>query len=247
MRRLVLPVTAVIILWLCTATVRAQMFGQRNLGGRLTLQSRLQAEAVGTVAGNERLQNYLRGSRGAGGFVGFDRGTARRFVGTAQTGTSTYVRPAASDFRLERQQANLRQFYQPWQSRMYEPRLQVAFSFTAPPPTDRSTMLSRRLTAAASFDPANPIEVVLENETAILRGVVASDRARSLAERLALLEPGISEVRNELVVGPPERQATADDSPPEDRRQTAAPAESPAAIQRRSAPADSPSTPPAEP
>ncbi len=222
------------------------MFGPRTLGQGAQVRSRLQAEGVGTIAGNSRLQNFLRGSRRPGQFVGADRSDVQRFVGATRATTSTYVRSAAESFRLERQRTNLRQFYQPWQSRMYEPRLQVAFSFTAPPPTDRIATLSHRLTAAVSADPANPIEVVLEGETAILRGVVVSDRARSLAERLALLEPGVAEVKNELVVGASERPTATPKSPPGNRPQAAAPQNRSVGPQSRPTPSQTAPKPTAE-
>lgn len=47
-----------------------------------------------------------------------------------------------------------------------------------------------------------PIKVEMEGRTAVLKGTVESDHDRGLAERLAMLEPGISDVRNELTVGP---------------------------------------------
>jgi len=46
----------------------------------------------------------------------------------------------------------------------------------------------------------SPITVTIEGQTATLRGRVASQEDRMLAEDLALMEPGISQVRNELVV-----------------------------------------------
>ncbi len=48
------------------------------------------------------------------------------------------------------------------------------------------------------------VSVTLEGSTAVLTGTVASKHARDLVERLALLEPGIGAVRNELTVRPDE-------------------------------------------
>jgi hypothetical protein len=45
-----------------------------------------------------------------------------------------------------------------------------------------------------------PVTVTMQGDTAILRGRVASDHDRALAESIALLEPGIWNVRNELWV-----------------------------------------------
>lgn len=46
-----------------------------------------------------------------------------------------------------------------------------------------------------------PIQVIMDNDTAILRGRVATVADRELAENLARLEPGVWQVRNELIVG----------------------------------------------
>ncbi len=46
-----------------------------------------------------------------------------------------------------------------------------------------------------------PIEATLEGTTAVLRGRVATEADRQLADGLARLEPGVGAVRNELVVG----------------------------------------------
>ena len=68
--------------------------------------------------------------------------------------------------------------------------------------TNVSRILERAI-VAPSVGKA-PITVEMEGRTAVLKGTVESDRARELAERLALLEPGISVVRNELTVDPVE-------------------------------------------
>jgi hypothetical protein len=47
----------------------------------------------------------------------------------------------------------------------------------------------------------SPITVMLENETAILRGRVATEHDRQLVEILTRFEPGIWRVQNELTVG----------------------------------------------
>jgi hypothetical protein len=45
-----------------------------------------------------------------------------------------------------------------------------------------------------------PADVTLEGRTAVLRGTVASEEDRDLAEALAKMEPAVQSVRNELVV-----------------------------------------------
>ena len=45
-----------------------------------------------------------------------------------------------------------------------------------------------------------PVNVSLVGQTAVLRGTVATEAERQLAEGVARLEPGVMAVRNELVV-----------------------------------------------
>ena len=47
------------------------------------------------------------------------------------------------------------------------------------------------------------MEVTIEGATAILRGVVATEHDRVLAERVAKLEPGVRQVENLLTLAPP--------------------------------------------
>lgn len=51
---------------------------------------------------------------------------------------------------------------------------------------------------------AGQVSLTMEGQVAVLSGTVESDHARDIAERLALLEPGIAAVRNELIVRAPE-------------------------------------------
>jgi len=57
-----------------------------------------------------------------------------------------------------------------------------------------------RLTKLPSIHFVGPASVTLEGRTAILRGMVASTEDRELAEALALMEPDVLKVRNELTV-----------------------------------------------
>ena len=46
------------------------------------------------------------------------------------------------------------------------------------------------------------VTVSMEGSTAVLTGTVATEHARDVLESLAMLEPGIAAVRNELLVNP---------------------------------------------
>jgi hypothetical protein len=47
------------------------------------------------------------------------------------------------------------------------------------------------------------VTVLMEGSTAVLTGTVATEHARDVLGNLAMLEPGIGDVRNELLVNPP--------------------------------------------
>jgi hypothetical protein len=57
------------------------------------------------------------------------------------------------------------------------------------------------------------VSVTLEGSTAVLTGTVASKHARDVVERLAMLEPGIGAVRNELTVRPDEPTRESEPTP----------------------------------
>jgi hypothetical protein len=72
----------------------------------------------------------------------------------------------------------------------------------APVGERRTAIVTRmqKLPAGARFAGTN---IDMDGRTAILRGTVATDRDRRLAERLLMLEPGVDSVRNELTVTEP--------------------------------------------
>jgi len=86
--------------------------------------------------------------------------------------------------------------------RMYPPRLSKGFEFELPETELRALELQDRIIRTLGNSANQTVEVQLEGERAILRGVVESDRAKNLARLLALFEPGISEVENHLEVRP---------------------------------------------
>ena len=64
--------------------------------------------------------------------------------------------------------------------------------------------IERRVNATSRIQKRGPLQIEVVDRTATLRGVVATEDDRALAVRMARLEPGISEVRDELTVGPSE-------------------------------------------
>ncbi|MHC4403258.1 MAG: BON domain-containing protein [Planctomycetota bacterium] len=62
--------------------------------------------------------------------------------------------------------------------------------------------LASRLERCDRIQSRSPMDVSLEGGTAVLQGVVATDRDRALAEMLVRLEPGVRQVDNRLTLAP---------------------------------------------
>lgn len=77
--------------------------------------------------------------------------------------------------------------------------------FQAPPVSAAAfnTSFSQRLSKIPAMSQGGQVEVGLVGRTAILRGTVASESDRQLAEMLVQLEPEVLQVQNELVVEQP--------------------------------------------
>lgn len=182
-----------------------QMFGNRQVGRTLAPRSRPGSEGE---AGMVRNQRFVRGNRAAGAFVGSDRGDASRFVGTQQAGAGVAVRSAAAGIQAAGDESNQmnRPARRPAANEPYPPRLSVAFDYDPAPSDQLARAIERRLQLQDL-----PIEVLVEDRTAILRGAVSSEEQRTLAELLVGFEAGISFVQNELTV---DRSPAAASPPP---------------------------------
>jgi hypothetical protein len=194
-----------IALWLFAAQADAQMFGSRSLGGGLSASSQgTDVGGVGTLNFNER---FIRGNRRAGSFIGGDSRDRRGFVGSLQGGQAGRSRPTINRPRLSLAPDANRTAPPAGRSLsgVYEPRLSVAFDVTRPSEEAVAQDVTRLLQASPEFQWTSRIEVSVAGRVATLRGEVASERDRALAERLVLFEPGIDSVRNELKVKSPSR------------------------------------------
>lgn len=207
----------------------AGMFGASNLGGSFSpAQSNFRGSAatrpqgtvagltqqsnanVGQIAGNER---FIRGNRQGGQFVGRDQTDSTAFVG-ATTGGLGQVGATAGLQRRNQQNPNnaARQGTTGRNQKQYRTIRTPAFDFPEPLPETVSATLGSRMVAAQIAPSSRQavglrslagVQVAVEGRTAILRGAVTRDHDRVLAEKLALLEPGISRVRNELTLPGP--------------------------------------------
>lgn len=208
-------VTALVLATVVAAAgeARAQLFGSnRSLGSPLAGRGRATADpsGVGTLSGSER---FVRGNRDASDFVGTDSSKARHFVGSevatsAAAASRLSTRPVRVETGPDANRAAGASSSRASRGGMYSPRLTLGFEPAPRAPAEVSTSLSRqlatsltsRLGSAFAKDRIRSIEVSLEDGKATLRGTVPSERERTLAALLALFEPGISEVQNQLVV-----------------------------------------------
>ncbi|HUE74469.1 MAG TPA: BON domain-containing protein [Pirellulaceae bacterium] len=171
-------------------------------------------EVEGNASGDAR---YIRGNRSAGDFVGADTGDARvagvMDIGGAGGGRGG-MQQFTSLFSGGRNGNALGQLFsgqlnQGGNQRTRSSaggnmalRIPIRMDFTPTPvATSRFTaQFQKRLGKLPGLTTVGPIQVVLEGETVVLRGVVASEGDRLLAADLAKLEPGIDVVKNELTV-----------------------------------------------
>ncbi len=222
MKPVAFTIGLVIASWLFAAQVQAQMFGSRSAGGGLGGNSQgTDVGGVGTLNFNER---FIRGNRRSGSFVGGDSKDRRGFVGSQQGGQTGRARPTISRPRPSSAPDANRTAAAAGRSHsgLYEPRLSVAFEVTRRSEEAIAEDLARLLEASPGFHSTSRIEVSVAGAIATLRGEVASERDRTLAERLILFEPGIDSVRNELKVKPPS-QGPAEYLPPDQKRRASGP------------------------
>ena len=83
-----------------------------------------------------------------------------------------------------------------------ELRARIRLGFQRPQPTTEAVRrsLADRVIRLGQIQTRSPLDVSVQGATATLRGSVATDRDRILAEQMVRLEPGVWKVQNELVV-----------------------------------------------
>jgi osmotically-inducible protein OsmY len=76
----------------------------------------------------------------------------------------------------------------------------IGFSAPTAAPTAISTKITDQLNRWHSIASAGGVNVQVVGKTAVLQGTVPSDHDRDMAAQMAMLEPGVSQVKNELQV-----------------------------------------------
>jgi osmotically-inducible protein OsmY len=205
---------------------RQGMFGNRTMGGAGTRSGRGTFNAGNAFGASNDLSNarFVRGNRQAGDFVGTDAQDQQHEVGGVQDdmNTGNYPQsggPTSSTSRgsnnpNSRQNTNRNRQDSGGSagqnSTSIRTTFRAGFDYPKPKPNQLKTTLTRRLALMSSIQTQAPIRVEVQGRTTILRGVVATDHDRFLAESMIRLEPGVEKVKNELEVENP----TPEDSTP---------------------------------
>jgi hypothetical protein len=192
---------AVLLVLAAAGPAAAQLFGPRTLGQPLSRRSGPAAqsqEQAGSLQGNER---FLRGNRRRTDFVGVDRADASTFVGMEQAGQARSERTAVEGLRERRApRTALNQPRGPLGPNELREKLVLSDEIAATEGLINRQEVSRRLSESLTRLSDATIAVSVAGQTAILRGTVASARARDLAELIVSFEPGIVEIDNRLQV-----------------------------------------------
>ena len=155
-------------------------------------------EGVGEVGGSDR---FLRENR-QGAFVGADTGE----VGNTRSLMNNAAMPNFGNIfgnLFQGREFNANNNATRGQTPL---RIPIRLGFEAKPvvTSEFTSKFANRLSKLPELQVRSPIEVTMEGSIAVLRGTVASEADRKLAGDLAMLEPQVAGVKNELVVGPAE-------------------------------------------
>lgn len=172
------------------------------------------SSALGNSLGlGANMQNFTPG--GATGFVGANASSTTNLLsrqgtqgavqaGRVNFGTLTNLMNQSRQNQFNQQQAQKAGRTTGTQATaQFRVPLRLGFEPQIVQPQRFNTQVSGRLTKISGLSRVGSINATLEGRTAVLRGTVATEADRQLAEGLARLEPEVMAVRNELVVGPP--------------------------------------------
>ena len=207
-------IVAIVGIW-CASDASGQMFGdrrvarpttQRAAAGNAEERAGPALESVGTIV--DETARYVRGNRAVTDFVGSDSADASRFVGMHQSGLGEMLQSAVDDnLQVQTVAPDVNRVVEPVvppRLRLNAPRLELGF--VARPQNVQQTEVTvvRRLQSSLPTLDPDGFEVSVADGVATLRGTVASERDRRMAELLLSFEPGIGQIQNDLTVAAPD-------------------------------------------
>lgn len=140
----------------------------------------------------------------AGGFVGRDADDVRN---SFQSQNARRGSGSMFDSMIENLN-EMRDSRRRWREQNAAPpaiRVQLRPAFDSPPPTplQANIPMQRRLAKEMAVVGIESPQIEMVGRTAVIRGVVATERDRELIARLASLEPGVSQVENLVEIRAP--------------------------------------------
>ena len=186
----------------------SQGFGTSGFGNAGFGASRFGGGGFGTGGvgvGGSVFGGQTFGVSGYGGgpsFIGRDSGDmAAAFNAMGRAGTQFFNQMNPNITRSTRD----RQLDEPVETMPQPMRVELEVAFDAPRPTPAAVAnkLRTRLGKILADHGIDQPAITMEGDTAVLSGVAASESQRLVLEKLVMLEPGVRQVRNEMVVSAP--------------------------------------------
>jgi osmotically-inducible protein OsmY len=193
------------------------MFGSRNMGGGTSFGSMGGGTGAGAggAAGNSAAgaaltggERFLEQNR-RGAFVGADSGDTANARGslTNTRGGMSGLQGMFGNQGMFSQMNRMQQLQGNQNQGRNNQQLRIRLTMGGATPNVRSAPPARitngfqvRLRRLPALQLVTPIEVVADGPVLVLRGEVASEGDRQMVEDLAMLEPEVTQVRNEIVV-----------------------------------------------
>ncbi|MBN1853359.1 MAG: BON domain-containing protein [Pirellulales bacterium] len=150
--------------------------------------------ATGGTGGFSNTNRFSVDTSANQGFVGRDSQDVQSFFSASGTGRQNFMQALGLQSRTDRPTTG-----QGNQQTPVRVTLRVAFDPPTVPPETAGLVLKTHLVRSFRGRLIDP-SVTVQDRTAILEGQVSSNHEKLLAEKLALLEPGVSQVENRLVV-----------------------------------------------
>jgi hypothetical protein len=152
---------------------------------------------------------HIQRNHAPGSFVGADSTDKVGFVGSEQSTEEGTAKSAIDSLRFMSGNTVNAPLPVRRNTEIYDPRVELGFTMPARPRTELEAIVVQRMTTCLGLQRLGRLAVSVEETTATLRGEVASEQDRDLAEQLILFEPGVYAVQNLLTVKPAAPQKTA--------------------------------------
>jgi hypothetical protein len=159
--------------------------------------------SVGTGSGNFQTQSFV-GTNGTSGFVGaLQQLAGQNGTGGMYGGGATGMNSGLGQFGQQNNRNNGAgggggQGNNAGMNTPVRITYSVGFNYPAQSAAGLNQKLSTELSKSRGITAVGPIAVQMEGSTAVLTGTVSTEHDRNLAAQLALLEPGVYQIRNEL-------------------------------------------------